>query len=187
MHNRGEEDMSDGEFLDYIHSIDSSRHQSTSNAHDRYSNAIMKEKEDVLLSSLNIAGSSSSGDITDHLRFEPNYYDHLDVGCGPDDPRAIIKPNNKNSLSLPPSPESECKKQFSAMGQCSNRRRKSDVGLATTATSSRDSYYWQQLPIPTSSKSRRKSDEPVVRRESYSVMHEFRLQVDCADEIRKDS
>lgn len=60
--------MSDEEFLEYIHQNDKSRHQLTSRAHDRYCHKIIRDKEEVLLSALNVKDSSEES-ADDEFRF----------------------------------------------------------------------------------------------------------------------
>lgn len=86
--------MSDEEFLEYIHQNDKSRHQLTSNAHDRYCHKIIRDKEEILLSSLNVKDSEHSSD--DDFQFVPSGV-YLDL---------LPAKNNKyrESVSMPSSP-----------------------------------------------------------------------------------
>lgn len=91
-----EHEMTDDEYLKYVQTNDNSRHQSTRSAHDRYTNKILREKEDVLLSGLSSMENveSSSNDF----RFGPNNNNIF---------RCLLnQPNDKyrESISMPSSP-----------------------------------------------------------------------------------
>lgn len=92
--NSDDNEMSDEEFLEYIHQNDRSRHQLTSIAHDRYCHKIIKEKEEILLSSLNLKDlQEQSSDDDFHFGANGTFFD-------------LLPPKNKfsESVSMPSSP-----------------------------------------------------------------------------------
>lgn len=109
--------MSDEDFLEYIHQNDKSRHQLTSNAHDRYCHKIIRDKEEILLSSLNLRDLEHSSD--DELQFGPSsvYLDLLPDKCS----------KYSESVSMPSSPIEN--KNFLRPQNIGRRKSDTEAGL----------------------------------------------------------